>query len=193
LLVRAQVGTGELLLWTTDIGDPEWSDLGLGPWATLMHQGFIGRTWRAGAEARAAESDSAVFFALPDEAEPRVRDPLGSAFSRWSREPGGVRLGPFDRTGLYHLETETDTIPFAVNLAAVRLEEPTEDAREDAWESLDSALGPVAAAQTARLNATDDWHDLYGGFRLRTSLLVLAALLLLAEGIVSLRLSPFRS
>ena len=38
--------------------------------------------------------------------------------------------------------------------------------------------------------ADADWRTLYGGFRLRLPLLILAALLLFLEGVVSLRMRP---
>jgi hypothetical protein len=185
---RAGAAGGELLLWTTDIGNAEWSDIGLGPWAALMHQSFLGRTWAAGAEFRGVDSDSTLFVAhTEDGGEARVIDPQGNLDS-WTPEVGGGRAGPFDRTGLYQVEGGAI---FAVNLATERLK-PTEG-KDEAWEGFYAALGEAGSAQTARINNPADWGTLYGGFSLRLTLLILAALLLFAEGVVSLRLSPFRN
>jgi len=190
-----------VLLWTTDITDPEWSDIGMGPWAALLHQSFLARAGSAGVEERAVDSDSSLFLNLPGNAgeeasSPRVIDPQGSPVALWKPEPeggGSGRIGPFDRTGLYRLETDGDTTVFAVRLADSRLMPPGEAATEEAWSRLDSTLGKAAAAQTARLANPLEWRGLYSGFNLRFSLLILAALLLFAEGLVSLRLSAFRS
>jgi hypothetical protein len=197
---RAGGAGGELLLWTTDIGDPEWSDIGLGPWAALMHQAFLGasnRGWAGGPASRALDSDSAGFFPGDEAAgdAPVVRDPQGSA-APWRPEPGGGRAGPFDRTGLHRLEYPGDSarpgLGFAVRLASGRLG-PDPRGDKEPWDRFYAALGESAAARAARVSEPDQWRSLYGGFNLRLSLLILAALLLFAEGVVSLRLSPFRN
>lgn len=201
LLVHRRAGAagGELLLWTTDIGDPEWSDIALGPWAALMHQAFLGGGmnpgWAGSPEPRALDSDSAGFFALGEESgeAPVIRDPQGNPAALWRPEPGGGRAGPFDRIGLYRLESARDTIRFAVNLAENRLDEDPLVPDRYAWGAFRTSLGEEAASRTARVSDPEAWRSLYGGFNLRSGLLVLAALLLFAEGLVSLRLSPFRN
>jgi hypothetical protein len=188
LLAHRRVGRGALLLWTTSLDDPAWSDLGLGPWPALMHAAFLdaGAQEGTGADLRAFDSDSSGFFPAAD-ARAVVTGPGGA--HPWRAEAGGVRVGPFDRTGLYRVATAEDTSWFAVRLAPARLS----PAPDDAWKRFDAALGNVAASRTARLDGDREWRGLYGGFRLRSALLVLAALLLFAEGVVSLRLSPLRN
>jgi hypothetical protein len=192
LLVHRRAGTGELLLWTTDIGDPAWSDIAQGPWAALMHPAFFGRAWAGGPEPREVASDSTLFLPVPEGESATLRGPDGNPTAAWHPEPGGGRAGPFDRTGLYRLETSRDTLRFAVNLAPSRLAPLQGGSARQAWNAFDEALGERAALQVERLDAASDWRGLYGGFRLRLTLLLLAALLLFAEGVVSLRLSPFR-
>lgn len=195
LLVHRRVGRGALLVWTTHLDDPAWTDIGLGPWPALLHAAFLeagapegARAARDEADLRTLDSDSSLFFATAD-ARAVLRGPDGSPSSHWRPESGGGRAGPFDRTGLYRVESSDDTSWFAVRLAPARLS----PAPSDAWKRFDAALGATAASRTARLNEVREWTRLYGGFRLRFALLILAALLLFAEGAVSLRLSPFRN
>jgi hypothetical protein len=79
----------------------------------------------------------------------------------------------------------SDDSRLAVQLAAKNI-----DPGSSAMANFRAALGETASGQTRRLEAGEDWRGLYGGVRLRLGLLILTALLLFAEGVVSLRLSP---
>jgi hypothetical protein len=202
LLIHRRIGRGEILLWTTSLSDPAWSRIGLGPWSPLLHQAFLEKSWASGVEPRAADTDSLVFLPAPDEEILRVTDPAGNPFPRLRREPGAWIAGPFDQPGLYRVESgdgssrassrsASQTSWLAVNLAAPVLS-PSTPSEATAWKAFRTALGDKARDRMIRLEEGEDWRGLYGGIRLRTGLLILAALLLFAEGLVSLRLSPSR-
>jgi hypothetical protein len=190
-----------VLLWTTSLSDPAWSDLGLGPWPALLHQGFLAQTWSGGVESRHVDTDSLLFipsaWAFPDGADggsgahpsadknpPRVIDPDGKPFTRLQPEAGGWMAGPFDRPGLYRLADSW----FAANLAT-----PPPTPTGSDWDAFREALGDSAWRRTTRISGSEGWRGLYGGIRLRLGLLLMTALLLFAEGIVSLRFSPSRN
>jgi hypothetical protein len=200
ILVHRKIGNGSLLLWTTDVDDPDWTDLGLGPWVVLINQAFAAGTWNSGIGIQGVASDSAFLLLASESDEVHVTDPAGSPFQGLERDPQGWRIGPFDRLGLYRIEwhhggttpgTPDDTSWLAVNLAANRLpsELQSEPSATRAQDRFLSALGPLRSQVVIR-EAGDDWRNLYGGFRLRTWMLVAAALLLFLEGLVSLRLRP---
>lgn len=120
---------GQALLWTTDIDDLEWSDIGVSPLIPLLHQAFQ----EAGAGDRAVNlavaSDSLYTFAAdPDvgregtgyadaAARPMVLDPEGRAFTKVRADGSRLRIGPFDKLGIHLIVSGKDTSAFAVNLA----------------------------------------------------------------------------
>jgi len=185
ILVERRIGSGSILVWTTSLDHGEWSDLGLGPWPTLMHQAFAGGDWEAGTESRSVASDSFVFIPASDEAEPRVFDDQGNPFTRVQRDPSGWRVGPFDRLGLYRIASlpgnAKDTSWFSVQLPESRLRPENPDSRIRFRERLDKLK-----SQTAFLPFDRNLPTLYGGRKLRLWILALTALLLLMEGVVSL-------
>jgi hypothetical protein len=181
---------GQLLLWTTSLSNPAWSDLGLGPWAALLHQALVAGVWSEAVEPQRTETDSLFWIASHSAAEvdvPRIVDPRGETFTRVRAEAGGFTVGPFDEPGLYRIES-----PRGGWLAVDVAQAPKPPAAAD-WkafnETFEQALGPEAATRIHRLRGEEDWRTLYGGVRLRVALIVLAALLLFAEGVVSLRLA----
>ncbi len=201
VLVERRVGSGRLLLWTTSLSDPEWSDLGLGPWPALIHQGLYADAWAAGIQSRHTHTDSLVWWPATADAPmtaPRVTDPEGNPFRRVRADAGGWWIGPFDHAGLYRM-TEGgvggDNTPSGRSAdaqsgwLAVRLAPPPRAPGAADWEAFREALGPDAWARVVRLEDDDDWRTLYEGVNLRFALLVLAALLLFAEGVLSLRLA----
>ncbi len=129
---------GRALLWTTDLDDLEWSDIGVSPVTPLLHQAFQ----EAGSEDRAVNlavaSDSIyTLVQAPDDAEggfpaaadggspiaartagPEVRDPEGRPFTKVRGDGSRLRIGPFDKLGIHLILTGGDTVAFAVNLAA---------------------------------------------------------------------------
>jgi hypothetical protein len=183
ILAHGRVGAGRILLWTTDIDDPEWTDAGLGPWPALIHQAFS--AGGAEPELRFTDADSLWTFPASESGELRVTDPGGAPFPRVRRDPSGWRIGPFDLPGLYRAAADGDTAVAAVGVDRRHaIPEDGEAARQRFLESLEETrarvlLRPASAAA-----------GLYGGLRLRLWVLALAALLLLAEGVVSLGLRP---
>ncbi len=122
---------GKVLLWTTDIDDLNWSDIGVSPITPLLHQALQ----ETGSEDRARNlsvaSDSILTMTLEDNSaaalvpsnsetiHPEIRDPQGRAFTRMRLDGRRLHVGPFDRLGLYQIFTGSDSIVFAVNLAGV--------------------------------------------------------------------------
>ena len=127
VLAAREFHRGQALLWTTDIDDLEWSDIGVSPLIPLLHQAFQ----EGGSGDRSANlavaSDSLFTFA----ADPgggaasrgigrsgRVRDPEGRAFTKVRADGSRLRIGPFDKLGIHRSSPASDTSAFAVNLAA---------------------------------------------------------------------------
>lgn len=201
VLVQRRVGPGRLWLWTTSLSDPGWSDLGLGPWPALIHQGLYDDTWAAGIRSHHADSDSLVWWPATADAPrtaPRVSDPDGNPFRRVRADAGGWWIGPFDQTGLYritedgpHADDPASAVvsPSRSGWLAVRLATPPRPPGASDWEAFRDALGADAWDRVVRLEEDDDWRTLYEGVDLRLALLGLAALLLFAEGVLSLRLA----
>ncbi len=188
ILIYCKTGRGSLLLWTTDINDREWTDLGLGPWPALIHPAFVSGSSMVHSGLQWVASDSTFLLASGESDELRVTDETGTTFSRTQRDPDGWRIGPFDHLGIYRLELHrdkgADTSWLAVGLAENRLQ--TEEGSKGRFmEGLGESRSQVLVRE-----ADADWRTLYGGFRLRLPLLILAALLLFLEGVVSLRLRP---
>ena len=188
ILIHRQTGRGSLLLWTTDVDDPSWTDVGLGPWVALIHQIYAEGTWSSGIGMQWIASDSSLLLPASESDEIRMIDPSGSPLPQPGRDPEGWRAGPFDRLGTYRVERRErdriDTSWIAVGLASNRLQPGTDDR-----ERFLSAMEAVETRITLR-EAGGTWQNLYGGFRLRTWLLGVAALLLFLEGVISLRLRP---
>ena len=186
ILVHRRAGAGALLLWTTDVDDPEWTDLGAGPWVSLAHQAFLSGTWTSGIGLKTVASDSVLRIPAPEGAKVRVIDPDGNAFPGLSGPPGNRMAGPFEHLGVYGVETGSDTARIAVILAENR----TAPAPRR-WEE-ERARFLAAAEFQGRVvfRGAGEVSPGYGGTRLRLGMLLLAALLLFAEGAVSLRLAP---
>jgi hypothetical protein len=200
VLLHRRIGRGELLLWTTSLSNPQWSDIGLGPWAALAHQAFLAKAWAAGIESRTVDTDSLRLLPTGgtaargdmdggEERPPHVIDPDGKAFTRLRSVPGGWVAGPFDKPGLYRVESPEDADPGETQWFAANLAPPPAAATSDDWRDFQEQIGAKAWSRTTILKAGKDWRDLYGGLRLRSVLLGIAALLLFAEGVVSLRLT----
>jgi hypothetical protein len=187
ILVHRRIGSGALLLWTTDVDDPKWTDLGLGPWVALMHQAFISGDWTSGPGVQWIASDSTALVST-ESGEILVTSAAGAPFQRLRRDPEGWSIGPFDRLGLYRVESGRekgrDTSWLAVGLTPGRFQ-PDDGARERFL----SALGKLRSRVAIR-EADEGWRNLYAGFRLKLWMLTAAALLLFLEGLISLRLRP---
>ncbi len=187
LLVHRSFGSGALLLWLTALDDPDWSDFALGPWPALLHQAFAADAWSAGVAPFGTASGTSLFLPAADDTPLRVLSPEGIPVESMIPEPGGVRVGPFESAGNHAVVQGRDTAWLAVHPPLVAAPDAV-----DGWRMLHEALGSEVAARTVRVDA-DDWRRPYGGERLRLWLLLAAALLLFAEGVVSLRLSSHRN
>jgi hypothetical protein len=117
ILVERDFHQGKVLLWTTDIDDLDWSDLGIHPITPLLHQVFQ-ESGAAGMTAEGAASDSVYTLTMEEAgARPAVVDPEGRPFTRVRIDGARLRIGPFDKLGLHRVITGRDTQAFAVNLA----------------------------------------------------------------------------
>jgi hypothetical protein len=149
---------GQALLWTTDIDDLDWSDLGVNPLTPLLHQALQEATGLSAAGNSAVASDSvytAVLEPGPGAGDPpggtsgtagsafraEVRDPEGRPFTKVRMDGNRLRIGPFDKLGIHRIISGKDTSAFAVNLSLQSSlgngpggEAPSADAREAAKE-----------------------------------------------------------
>lgn len=204
VLAERDFHQGHALLWTTDIDDLDWTDLGVKPLVPLLHQAFQETAAGERAANLAVAADSIYMLALPagaEGAEAEARDPEGRPFTRTRIEGGRMRIGPFDRLGLYRVIQGKDTSDFAVNLlpsTPMALSAPTPASEE--WASAD------AAAKEAFLAAGQAYHGRISVLaeddpvtartsvrRLWPAFLLGAILLLFLEGLISSRFSARRT
>ncbi|MDB5104092.1 MAG: hypothetical protein JWP91_1781 [Fibrobacteres bacterium] len=137
VLAAREFHKGQVLLWTTDLDDLEWSDIGVSPLIPLLHQAFqeTGAGDRAANLAVASDSiytassgqDADGMAAVPAAAgagvsgngtRTEVFDPEGRPFTKVRADGSRLRIGPFDRLGIHLIVTGRDTAAFAVNLAS---------------------------------------------------------------------------
>lgn len=194
VLAERDFQQGRVLLWTTDLDDLEWTDLGVAPLVPLLHQAF---QEGAGAMTRnlAVDSDSLMVLDLPEPGlRVEVRDPDGRPFTRLRAEGGRLRIGPFDKLGLHRVAFGSDSAAFAVNLAS-RGPAPAQAAGD--WErwNRDSREAFLAAFEPFRDRVTVVSPD--GGGAVRAAVRPLwkwfflaAILLLFAEGLIVAAYSP---
>lgn len=189
VLAERDFHQGKVLLWTTDLDDLEWSDLGVAPLVPLLHRAF--QEGGGGLTAnRAVASDSVLVLDLPEPGmRVEARDPEGRPFTRLRDEGGRLRLGPFDRTGIHTVRMGSDTVAFAVNLAPIgpvawRTMEDWIAWNADRKAAVMKALGPFGrrvlvappeAAGTARAAVRPLWKAFF----------LAAILLLFLEGLVA--------
>ncbi|HLP42797.1 MAG TPA: hypothetical protein VK465_14905, partial [Fibrobacteria bacterium] len=184
---------GRALLWTTDLDDLEWSDVGVAPLVPLLHQAF--QEGAGGLTAnRAVASDSVLEYSLAEAgARAEVRDPEGRPFTRVRADGSRLRIGPFDRLGLHTVVQGGDTGVFAVNLeprgplpaSRTEWEEWNADRRKDVMRGLVEFRGRVqVAAPEAGGHARTAIRPLWRAFFLA------AILLLFLEGLIATAFSP---
>ncbi len=129
LLVARDCQKGKLYLWTTDVDDLDWSDVGVHPALPLLHQAFQEYASSARDRNQSVAADS-IYTWTSDErddkqsarAEIHVFDPENRPFTRLRLDGERLRLGPFDKLGIYRILSEGDTACFAVNLLSDDLE-----------------------------------------------------------------------
>jgi hypothetical protein len=197
---------GQALLWTTDIDDLEWSDVGVSPLTPLLHQAFqeAGAGERAVNLAVASDSIHTVTLDRGDAAAQalagpsgssgstassagiEVRDPEGRPFTKVRAEGARLRIGPFDKLGIHLILSGSDTLAFAVNLAerGTGARGSEEDNAGDARAGLLKALKPYHGRVTVvppdgPISAPASTR------RLWPALLLAALLLLFLEGLIS--------
>lgn len=202
---------GRVLLWTTDIDDLEWSDIGVSPLIPLLHQAFQEAGAGDRADNLAVASDSLYTFAYDPAAEsagaagPVVLDPEGRSFTKVRVDGSRLRIGPFDNLGIHLIVTGADTSAFAVNLARREASTPARE-EGDAKTSSDSSSAPDQGvwaeangeARSAFLAAFKPYHGRVTTLtpeepaavqasvrKLWPALLLAALLLLFLEGLVS--------
>ena len=186
ILFYRKIAQGELLVWTTDLNNPESSDLGFGLWPALVNQHFSGGIRTQGIGLQQIASDSTWLLLAPESESIKVLDPEGHPFPRVRPVPTGWQIGPFDQLGLYQVQMEKDSLRQAIHLDPHRVvRNLSPSLREDFLAS----LGPQRA-QVHLLQSDPRWTALYHGFHFRWILLLIAALLLLVEGMVSVGLRP---
>lgn len=196
---------GHALVWSTDIDDLEWTDLGVSPLVPLLHQAFQEAAAGERAANRAAAADSFFHAPLPEAAAgtsavgAEVRDPEGRAFTKARVEGTRLRIGPFDRLGLHRVIAGGDTLAFAVNLlpespagaAAGPAEQGWAEANEAAREAFLEAMSPWRA-RIAVLSPDDPPAAQASVRRLWPAFLLGAILLLFLEGLISTTFSTRR-
>jgi hypothetical protein len=201
VLAERDFHQGHALLWTTDIDDLDWTDMGVKPLVPLLHQAFQEAAAGERAANLAVAADSIYVLALPVGAEgsgAEARDPEGRPFTRTRVEGGRMRIGPFDRLGLYRVIQGGDTSDFAVNLLPSTQMAPTPASEE--WASAEAAAKDAFLASAkpyhGRLTvlAEDDPVTARTSVRrLWPAFLLGAILLLFLEGLISSRFSARRT
>lgn len=197
---------GQALLWTTDIDDLDWSDIGVNPLTPLLHQAFQegGSGDRAGNLAVASDSvyttvlepaagagDASFGMAGSGsraDAAVEVRDPEGRPFTKVRMDGNRLRIGPFDKLGIHRIISGKDTAAFAVNLAPQAGIDAQEEAKESFLEDFKPYHGRLMVA------GPDDPVSVQGSVRsLWPALFLAAILLLLLEGLISATFSLRRN
>jgi hypothetical protein len=197
ILAERDFHAGRVLLWTTDLDDLDWTDLGVSPLVPLLHQAFQ----EAAAGERAADlsvaSDSVFVSLAPageaaSDAAAEVRDPEGRPFTRVRADGGRLRIGPFDRLGAYRIIRGKDTSGFAVNLLPAGAVTPA----GDGWEAAEARAKDAFLAacspfpgRVALLAPGDPIAARASARRLWPAFLLGAILLLFLEGLIAFRYS----
>jgi hypothetical protein len=203
VLAERDFHAGRVLLWTTDLDDLEWTDLGVSPIVPLLHQAFQEAAAGERAANQAVASDSVFVFQAPSGDDgagkaAEVRDPSGRPFTRVRAEGGRLRIGPFDRLGPYRIIRGRDTTGFAVNLFPAAAAAPTpaspewEDAEARAQEAFLAACAPYPG-RVAVLAPEDPVSARTSARRLWPAFLLGAILLLFLEGLIAFRFSARRT
>jgi hypothetical protein len=185
---------GKVLLWTTDLDDLDWTDLGVAPLIPLLHQAFQESAGGLTSN-RAVAADSTLVLDVPASgAAPVATGPEGRPFTRLRADGSRVRLGPFDKAGLHRVSWGRDTVVFAVNVEprgpsqARDLEEWdgwNRDGREEFLKGFEEFRGRVTVAspemeEGVRAAVRPLWKAFF----------LAAILLLFLEGLVASAFSP---
>ncbi len=199
ILAERDFHAGRVLLWTTDLDDLEWTDLGVSPLVPLLHQAFQEAAAGERAANLAVASDSLFLSQAPagDEGPgtaAEVRDPAGRPFTRVRAEGGRLRIGPFDRLGAYRIVRGKDTTAFAVNLLPASSASPGPGSGE--WEAAEARAKEAFLAACAGypnrvsvLSPEDPVSVRTAARRLWPAFLLGAILLLFLEALIAFRFS----
>jgi hypothetical protein len=204
VLAERDFHAGRVLLWTTDLDDLEWTDLGVSPLIPLLHQAFQEPAAGERAADLSVAADSLFVSQAPagaaeaeTDAPAEVRDPEGRPFTRVRSDGGRLRIGPFDRLGAYRVIRGKDTSGFAVNLlpaasSAANAPSPASDgwqaAEARAKDAFLAACSPYPG-RVALLGPADPLSARTSARRLWPALLLGAILLLFLEGLIAYRYS----
>ena len=215
ILAARDFQRGKALLWTTDIDDLDWTDLGVSPLTPLLHQAFgAGEDPADGGagsrnENRTVASDSIYGLSLdrifPGAGAPgagsgagaeagggtasvTVLDPEGKAFTKVRRDGDRLRLGPFDKLGIHRIASGKDTFAFAVNLAQAPIRDGEDSAQAEFLDACKAFPGRVQV-----LRPSDPAGVRASVRRVWPALLLAAILLLLLEGLISATFSLRRN
>ncbi len=199
VLVAGNFHRGKVLLWTTDIDNLDWCDLGVRPITPLVHQALQETGTEGQAQNLSIPSDSIFILDLDDiqvdayhhsvseaATSPEIRDPEGMIFSKVHMEGQRLYLGPFDRLGIYKVIQASDTTEFAVNLASGSDWERENEKNKTTWLSEFKDFRGRIIVQSSRTSVT----GLASVVTLWPKLILAAILLLFLEGIIALAFSP---
>ncbi|MEO7424087.1 MAG: BatA domain-containing protein [Fibrobacteria bacterium] len=199
---------GKALLWTTDIDDLDWTDLGVSALTPLLHQAFQEADGANGSgNGNLSVASDSVYTAVleppaggeyagqgakPDGANAlvTVRDPEDRPFTKVTRDGSRLRIGPFDKFGIHRIFAGKDTFAFAVNLAQ------TQSAGAETQAAAKAGFMAACEPYRGRVTILEPGDPAYvqsSVRRLWPAFLLAAILLLLLEGLISATFSLRRN
>lgn len=127
ILITQDFYAGKILLWTTDMDNLNWTEIGVGTVVPLFHRAFQNSDLENRILNLSVASDSIFkysLFHISNTEDVQILDPEGNLFTNFRIERSQIFVGPFARLGLYQIlqskpssPTQKDTTFFAVNLA----------------------------------------------------------------------------
>jgi Aerotolerance regulator N-terminal len=201
---------GKIFLWTTDIDNLNWTDLGVQPITPLLHQALQITGLDERVQNFSIASDSILTLSMqefsnptaiglnplqsnPSEPTPKILDPDLRPFTRLRFDAQKWHIGPFDQIGIYQVILGRDTSSFAVNLASSVLEKGEWKKENQQAKSL---ILEAFKAYPGRLIVISDQHPPLGQSTARAlwpALLLASILLLFLEGLIASAFSLRRS
>lgn len=203
ILVGQNYYRGRVLLWTTDVDDLTWTDLGVGPVLPLFHHAFenartdnLSIPFYIASDSVLVWKDEQGAALLPNKTSdingsynPKVIDPNGDEFPKVQRlqeQNTVLRIGPFDKLGIYKIcRKEKDTTFFAVNLA--KRNSNSESSKAELLKTLKPFQSRIKVLSESEISSSES-----GSEALWPKLIVAAILLLFLEGLIALFFSSKR-